>query len=329
MSSILLVKTSSLGDIVHNMPLVNDILAAFPQAHVDWMVENSFLDLANLHPHISHKLVVNVRQWRRALFQRRTWQEMCTCWQQLRHRQPYDYIIDTQALLKSALLARCVPGPVYGYAAPREKIARLFYTDSYSVPEEMHAVERYRRLAAAVLGYEVTTAFSYGLCMTDPPLPEIARHLERCQSTRYVFLAHGASKANKVWPLDQWRTIVHWLGTHRIASVLPWGSAAEKSRAEELATTSSFVHVTSRLSITQCAQAIAHAHCVVGQDTGLSHLAVALARPTIGLYIATNPDLSGLYPNQSPVINLGRTHQPPREKEVIAALEAYLEYSAA
>jgi len=161
---ILLVKTSSLGDVVHNLPVASDVRARFPEARIDWVVEEGFADIPRLHPAVGRVIPVAVRRWRRALFSADTWRELRAFRDSVRAER-YDLVLDTQGLIKSALLARQAPGKLAGYAAEaaREPLAARFYDAAYVIPKNLHAVERNRWLAAAALGYEPNLPLDYGI----------------------------------------------------------------------------------------------------------------------------------------------------------------------
>ena len=165
---ILLVKTSSLGDVIHNLPVASDLRRHFPQASIDWCVEESFAAIPRLHPAVDRIIPVAVRRWRKHLWQGATWREMAAFQRAIRERT-YDAILDTQGLTKSALLASRAHGPLAGYAADsaREPLAARFYDRHFSVDKNLHAVLRNRLLGAAAFGYGVDNAVDYAL----PPPP--------------------------------------------------------------------------------------------------------------------------------------------------------------
>ena len=147
---ILLVKTSSLGDVIHNLPVVSDLRRSFPDATIDWCVEEAFADIPRLHPQVGEVIPVALRRWRKTLFQRATWREIGQFRRRLA-RTPYDAILDTQGLIKSALIARQASGRRLGYAAEvaREPLAARCYDETFVIPPNAHAIERNRWLAAA------------------------------------------------------------------------------------------------------------------------------------------------------------------------------------
>ena len=144
---ILLVKTSSLGDVVHNLPVASDLRARFPQARIDWVVEEAFADIPRLHPAVRKVIPVAVRRRRRALLSAATWGEL-RAYRAAVRAERYDLVLDTQGLVKSALLARQADGKRAGYAAEavREPLAARFYDATYAIPKNLHADRKSTRL---------------------------------------------------------------------------------------------------------------------------------------------------------------------------------------
>lgn len=325
---ILLVKTSSLGDVVHNLPVVADLMRHFPHARIDWLVEDAFADIPRLHPGVHQVIPVALRRWRKQLLRRQTWQEIGAWRRRLRH-QAYDFVIDTQGLLKSALMlsqTHLAPqGQRCGYAAAaaREPLAAHFYSDSFLIPKNVHAVERNRWLVAAACGYTPDLALDYGLSglSTTADFPWLP-------AGRHAVLLTATSRDDKLWPATHWLELIQALRSRGLNCLLPAGSTSERSRAEGLASAArqqlgaspTQVLVVPPLSIRELAQLCAGARLVVGVDTGLTHLATALARPTLAIYCASSPELTGVYagnPATSPAVNLGQRGAPPSAQTVI------------
>ena len=314
---ILLVKTSSLGDVIHNLPVVSDIRRHLPQATIDWCVEESFAAIPRLHPGVADIIPVALRRWRKALFAGRTWREVGAFRARI-GAKPYDAIVDTQGLVKSALLAGRARGPVYGYApdSAREPLAARFYQRRFSVPTNLHAVVRNRQLAAAALGYQLSGEPDYGIAAPAvtfdwlPPAP-------------YVVLLSATSRDDKLWPEAHWIALGQALQAQGLIAVLPAGNAVERARAGRLAAAIPHAVAAPPLAIDQLAALLASARGVVGVDTGLSHLAVALQVPTVALYTATDPGLTGVL-GSGYFRNLGGKAQVPAVAEVLAALQLAL-----
>ncbi len=313
-SNILLVKTSSLGDVVHNFPVVTDILGRFPAAQIDWVVEEGFADLPALHPGVREVIPVAMRRWRRSWWASRG--EMRAACRDLQARH-YDIVLDTQGLLKSALIARCVPAIRCGLArdSAREPLASLFYDRRFSVAGDQHAVERNRQLAAQALGYAPEGPADYGI---RPP--RIA-HPDWLAQGPYALLLHATSRTDKLWDEANWGALGRHLHEKGIRCLLPWGSAAEQARSVRLAGAIPDAVVPPRLRLSEAAALLGGARAVVGVDTGLAHLAAALGVPTVGIYTATDPALTGLHAGRS-AVNLGNIGNAPNVAAVIEALPA-------
>ncbi|MGB3934650.1 MAG: lipopolysaccharide heptosyltransferase I, partial [Burkholderiales bacterium] len=229
MPRILFIKTSSLGDVVHNCPAVSDVARCVPDAAIDWVVEDSFAEVAALHPGVRRVIPVSIRRWRGALLSSATWSEMSAFRGALRAER-YDAVIDSQGLVKSALLAAMARGRRHGLdrASAREPFAARFYETTHAVAANLHAVERNRRLAAAALGYAVPAGCDYGLrAEGEPPL--------RAQAP-YALLLTMTSRDDKLWAEERWRSLGQGLEKQGLRSVLPWGSEEERRRCARIAT---------------------------------------------------------------------------------------------
>jgi heptosyltransferase-1 len=306
MPSILFVKTSSLGDVVHNCPAASDVARRVPGAEIDWVVEDSFAGIAALHGAVRSVIPVAVRRWRAALWRPQAWREMRALRDALAARR-YDAVIDTQSLLKSALITWLTRGARHGMdrASAREPLAARFYDVAHPVPRGRHAVERNRSLTAQALGYSVDgAAVDYGL-----------RAAASAPGDYSVFLTM-TSRADKLWPQARWVELGRELG---VPLVLPWGSSAERRRATAIAAQLSGARVPERLDFTDLASLFAGARAVIGLDTGLTHFAAALGVRTVGIYCGSDPSLTGLYglPHAK---NVGAPGRPPSVDEVLRAL---------
>jgi len=316
MLKLLIIKTSSLGDVVHNLPIIADIKLHFPDAEIDWVVEESFADIPKLHPHIRQVIPVAIRRWRKNLFSMQTWQQLKAIKKQIATER-YDIVLDTQGLIKSGLIATWAHGVRHGYNknSCREPLASYFYQAKHDASRAQHAVNRNRALTAAALGYATpTTSPNYGIQATQ------TKHMDLPQ--RYVIGLHGTSRESKLWPIEHWVALGNWLITHDLELLLPWASEAEFARASIIATSLNNATVLPKQSISQLADIISHAHATVGVDTGLSHLSTAVDTPTIAIYTDTNPALTGVMAgHNTKAINLGGVGQIPRVDEVTSAFE--------
>lgn len=312
MKSILLVKTSSLGDVVHNLPVASDIRRAFPDAAIDWVAEEGFTAIPGSHPAVREVFPVAVRRWRSALWRRETRAEIAVFARRVRARH-YDAVIDTQGLLKSALVARVAHGMRYGldWESSREPLG-WFYHRTFNVPWSRHAVERNRSLAAQVLGYTPGASVEYGIRAAAADFAWLPRQ-------RYVVLLHASSAERKLWPEARWHEIGRYFSQSATHCVLPWGNAAERVRSARLAEHIPTAIVAPSLRLDEVMGLLAGAQAVIGVDTGLTHLAVALGVATIGLYCATDPARTGLY-GCAHGVSLGGIGNAPHPHDVIDAL---------
>lgn len=308
MPRILFVKTSSLGDVVHQCPAATDAVRKLAGAQIDWVVEEAFAGIARMHAGVRNVIPVAVRRWRGALWQRAVWREIAGFRRRLAAER-YDAVVDTQGLLKSALITRAAPGIRHGMdrASAREAIAARFYDVTHAVPRELHAVERNRRLTAAALGYSLDDSVEYGLGKTQ----------ETTTSGSYAVLLTMTSRADKLWPEARWVELGRALA---LPVVLPWGNASERERADRIGRGIGQAVVPQAMPLDQLAGLFTHARGVFGLDTGLTHLAAALGAPTVAIFCGSNPALTGVYGTRRGR-NVGGEGKPPEVFEVLKSFE--------
>lgn len=328
MQRILIVKTSSLGDVIHCLPVVNDILQHAQQVHIDWVVEESFADIPRLHPQVKNVLTVAMRRWRKALFSKNTWQEISEAKHLIQQNQ-YDAIIDTQGLLKSALIAKQAYGVKHGYDknSIREPLASWFYDKTYAISYQQHAMTRNRALAAQSLGYSVPeTPPDYGISSKKIQNSGSVTHMNIGLQDRYILALHGTSRESKLWPTENWVNLGKLLAQKNLNLALPWANEAEFKRANEISAQLDNASVLPKLSIAELASVISDAKAAIGVDTGLSHLAAALNIPTIAIYTDTDSALTGVMAgSQTQAINLGSIGAMPSVADVFGSLKKILE----
>jgi heptosyltransferase-1 len=310
---ILLIRVSSLGDVLHNLPMVADILRHHPDAAIDWVVEEGYVSLVRLNPHVRTIIPFALRRWRKSLAAKATRAEMAAFFRTLRAER-YDYVFDTQGLLKTGIImgaARLAPGGhKVGLAngsegSGYEGISRVFHTDSVALDPRTHAVARGRLVAAKALGYTVDTAPDFGL-----PAP-VAHRPGWMPPEPYAVFFHGTARAAKKWPAANWVATGHALAPMPV--LLAWGSPAEKSEAETIAAGLPNAVVLPKLSMDEAVTLARNAALAIGVDTGLTHIAAAFVRPTIELY-CDSPKWK-TEGNWSPrIVNLGELGAPPRRR---------------
>ena len=316
MPRILFVKTSSLGDVVHNCPAVSDIARSVPGAVVDWVVEEAFAEVVALHPGVRRVIPVAIRRWRGELLAAATWSEFGAFRAALR-RERYDAVIDSQGLVKSALVASLAQGRKHGFdrASAREPFTAHFYDAGHAVSGSLHAVDRNRQLAASALGYRVEEPCDYGLRVSG----QSALQASRPASTPYALLFTMTSRDDKLWPEENWRSLGTALEGRGLHCLLPWGTEEERRRCARIAAAIPRAVVPRHMTLTELANLAREARCVVGVDTGLAHLAAAVEVPVVGLYCGSDPALTGLHGGKW-TRNLGNAGAPPSVAEVLEAL---------
>jgi heptosyltransferase I len=298
---VLLVKLSSMGDVIHNFPVVTDLVRAFPGIEIHWVTEAPYVELVSLHQGVKQVFPVHLRALKKKWYSPAMWQLLFDDKAAV-VQENYDAVLDTQGLIKSALIARWGAGaktPIMGYSRSvvREPLAARFYHRTFDISRAQHAVARNRALAAAAFGYVPSAEVDYGISAPR----DAAWHAPH---QPYAVLLHATSRADKQWPQLHWIALGKTLNERGIHVVLPWGNPAEKQTSEALAAAIPMSGVPPSLSLVAAASLLAGASHVVGVDTGLTHLAVALQRPTVGIYTTTLPELTGLFGGMN-AINLG------------------------
>jgi heptosyltransferase-1 len=309
---VLFVKTSSLGDVIHHMPALTEARKRCPDRRFAWVVEEAMAPLVRLHPAVDAVVPVASRRWRRAFWSPSTWREIRQFRSALR-AQYYDTIIDTQGLLRSALIAKAARGRRHGYDVEsiRERAASLLYDVRHNVARGQHAVARNRALTGLALGYAPTGRPEFGLdrSILVPPLTE-----------RYAILLHATARPDKEWPPQNWVGLGQFLRARNLRVVLPWGNETERVRSHSIARELDGADVPDLAPLDAMARLIAGASVVVGVDTGLLHLAAALGVPLVAVFAGSSPELTGPV-GQGPIAVVGRRGAVPAVVEVTAAIE--------
>ncbi len=348
---ILLVKLSSLGDVLHNVPIIWDIRKQYPDAQIDWVVEEGYVSL--LEPlkttqdfkGIDRVIPLGFRRWKKSLKKGefvRSIQEFIAFKTELQNTQ-YDLIIETQGLIKSAFvtyLASQSPNVrIIGLAnqteySGYEPLARKFYTESIRVPFRCHAVDRSRWLAAAAcdqapLGRTESPPQFYPAHYLKQltnlsnlsTLPNLSTDKLGFDMTQpYVLCFHSTAREAKRWANDYWVTIGKDLASRGIQVVLPWGNQDEKAISAQLAKQIPNAIVPGSFSIETAFYLVANATLTIGVDTGLTHLAAIFNRPTIEIYCDSPCWKTEAYWSET-IINLGDTQAPPSVTQVLEAIQ--------
>ena len=329
---ILLVKLSSLGDVLHNLPIVWDLRARLPDAQIDWVVEEGYVHL--LEPLLSRDgfrgidriIPFGLRRWKKHFFKCATWQQFFVFKKQLQAIQ-YDYVIETQGLLKSALVCalanKSSDAIVAGLAnatqfSGYEPIARSFYNQCVQVPADCHAVDRSRRVMCSALDWPLLERSNTPLFYSESFTKGISIKFFEGLQKPYVLCFHSTAREAKRWSTANWIALGKEIANHGYQVVLPWGNSAEKVQSEAIAKQIPGALVPPAFSIEDAFSVITGATLTVGVDTGLTHLAAVLGKPTVEIYCDSPRWKTEGYWAKN-ICNVGDIKKPPSATEVIQA----------
>lgn len=311
MASVLFIKTSSLGDVIHHMPAVVEARRRRPDTRFAWVVEEAFAPLVRLHAAVDEVVPIASRRWRHALFSVATWREARAFRRVIRARVD-DEVIDTQGLLRTAVISQLARGRRHGYdaASIREPLAARFYDVRHRVSRDLHAIERNRILTGLALGYAPDGAIDFGLDRAKLALAGSA----------FAILLHATARETKQWPEQRWIALGRAVAARGIALELPWGTEDERQRSERIAASIPGARVPDRRPLDELARRIAAAQFVVGVDTGLLHLAAALGVPLVGIFVGSEPGLTGPQ-GPGPIAIIGGKGAMPEADAALTALD--------
>ncbi|MGE4370032.1 MAG: lipopolysaccharide heptosyltransferase I [Burkholderiaceae bacterium] len=311
---ILIVRTSSLGDLVHMLPAITDIARHVPQAQIDWIVEESFADIPRWHPAVHDVITVAHRRWRKQWWSAQSRAERAALKRDLAARR-YDVVLDMQALMKSIWLVRQTHGKRHGLdrRSAREPLASFFYDVRHAVPFWQPAIKRQRDLAGAAFGYQ----------WEGPPDFGLQRFTDGIAIEPYAVIMPSASRDDKLWDPQAWHQVFARLRCAGLGLKVLAGNAAETARAQALMQGVQGAQVLPRMGLTDVARVLAPARLMVGLDSGLTHLSAGLGRPTIGIYKASTPVRTPLQ-GAGFTASLGERGHPPTADQVLDAVDQAL-----
>jgi heptosyltransferase I len=278
---LLVVKMSSLGDVVHTLPAITDAVQQIKDLHIDWVVEEAFRSIPLLHPAVGMSIPIALRRWRQHPTAARP--EVAQFIGRIR-QHPYDLVLDAQGLIKSAAVALLARGERAGFDArsAREAVASFTYQRRIGVERGRHAVFRCRQLFAEALGYRI-----------DDVPADFGLRQDTTRREHKIMLLHGTTWANKHWPDSYWQTLVRLITADGFGVLIPHGNDEELARARFMATGDQRIEILPRASLGQLCDQLRRCAGVVTVDTGLGHLANAIGIPLVGLFGPTDPRLTG------------------------------------
>lgn len=322
---VLLIKTSSMGDVIHALPAVTEAAQCIPNLQLDWVVEERFAQIPEWHPNVRRVIPMSWRKWRKTPFKSLRSGQCKTFYKQLREEH-YDVIIDAQGLFKSAIIGCLAKGERHGYdrRSVREAGVWTLYQKKHAVQKNAHAVKRIRELFAKSLGYTLkesppvfgldlaeSSLFEHSqegkvsddsekeshsdvpLSYNEPTFDLASSTVKQSNSGKTIICFHGTTWDNKHWPEVYWRALVENLNNAGQSVMLAWGSAAELERAKRLAHNVPNAKVLPDLDVAGVAKVIANADGVVAVDTGFAHLSQAFDKPMVAIFGPTSPGLTG------------------------------------
>ncbi len=274
---ILLIKLSSIGDLLHVFPALTDLQKAYPEAEVTWVVESVFQEVPLWHPVVKHVIPAPLRDLKREGFGRKGLRTLLHLAKTLR-REKYDYVIDAQGLFKSAWMAKIARGPTIGFGkkSAREAVWWLYHR-RVSASWDWHAIARIKALFTPILPKGREDAHvDYALRAWQPEVANV------------LLLVHGTTWESKHYPDDLWRELVRLATQARYTVLLPHSNERERKRAAFLKLNDQ-VEILPKMSLTALKDRMYTVSGIISVDTGLAHIAAALGVPTVTLYGPTDP----------------------------------------
>ena len=298
---VLIIKLTSMGDLMHALPAISDAAKAIPNIEFDWVVDQAFADVPLWHPNVKRVIKTAHRQWRKQPISAWRNGRLSNFYRQL-NEQDYDAVIDLQSNLKSAFVSWLSKGDVHGLDKDccREKPAHWAYKYRYTVNTKQHSIEKMRELMAQALNYDLPDQpADYGVDLSVYPLPKLGFELPK----KYLLFVHNASWLTKLWSLSSWQALVNKAAEHGYSVLLPCGNDEEFQRAQQIANVNPQAFALPRLSLNDIAAITYHAKGAVCSDTGLAHLAAVEGLPAVTIYGATDTKLIGTYGKNQTHIN--------------------------
>lgn len=316
--NILIIRLSSLGDIIHTYPMIYDIKNNIKNCNIDWLVDENFAQLVEINPLVDNVIKISLRTWKKNKFK---FLKNIVTWKNSVKSKRYDFIIDSQGLLKSALLAKCFNGQVYGYDknSIREKAACFIYDYKYNIGKDWLAITKNRLLAEKIFNYKVNLkSVDFGIEHNKDSNPV------KILKQEYVVFFHATSQNSKKYPIVNWAELANYLiKQYKLKIILPFGNEEEKKdcfKIKELIKSNDVYIPEVRFDYIELTGLIERSSFIFGVDTGLTHLANALNKKVIAIYVDTDPEKTGIFESRI-AKNIGNKNTIPTSLEVIDMFE--------
>lgn len=293
---ILVVRLSSLGDILHLFPAISDLRGHFPEAEIHWLVEPAFAEMVSWHSAVNKVITVPLRSHKKA------WWRLPSLLRGLKQQlktEKYDFVLDAQGLLKSALLARLAGVDIYGFDkdSARESLATRFYQKMVGVQQGIHIIDKNQQLIQKLFGAAPSKMLDYGLdeFRQKQMAENLPTDLPNDVSQPCLVLLHGTTWNSKYWPESSWLELVSLLTKQGVRCLLPWGNAEEQQRAQRLQLAGGeLAQVLPKLPLTELMRVLLHSQGFISVESGIGHLATVLDIPGVMLHGPTSPEYSGI-----------------------------------
>jgi heptosyltransferase-1 len=295
---VLIIKLTSMGDLMHAFPALTDAVKAIPNIRFDWVVDESFAEVPKWHPAVNQVITTAHRRWKKTLYQAYKNGEFSQFYRLL-NASDYDVVVDLQSNLKSAFVSWLRKSDVHGYDKNtcREKPAHWAYQHCYGVSLRQHAIERQRVLFAKIFNYTAPKPLQNFYCDYGVDLHAQKLRADQLPNNikpkQYVVCVHNASWPTKLWPIAAWRELIARIAEHNFSILLPCGNDKEYQRAQDIADGLSFAVALPKMSLNGMAAVMLNAQAAVCSDTGLAHMAAVASTPAITLYAVTDTMLIG------------------------------------
>jgi len=286
---VLIIKLTSMGDLMHALPALTDASKQIPNIEFDWVVDENFSEVPLWHPKVKSVITTNHRSWKKNIFSTSLINELKSIKSKLNNTN-YDAVIDMQNNLKSAALSFLVKDSVHGLDkdSAREYPSHLAYKFKYKVSKENHAISRQRQLLSLSLNYEFDAQdIDYGIHGDKFERPNLEL------PNKFLFLVQNASWPTKMWSISRWQELIQLINGEGYVAILPSGSKEEFKRAQEIASISTDALAIPAQSLNRTAYIIEKAAGCICSDTGLAHLSALLGKPSVTLYSVTDEKLIG------------------------------------